>query len=105
MHECAKNSHLARWYRQGRVRRRCQSLKILSAPDHFPDVLRYPLTLRAVVLLIRLAVDAVQVGADLSTNTNSVADLDSLHIFANLDGLADDLVADADGQWALAPTA
>jgi len=59
----------------------------------------------AVVLLVRLAVAAGQVGANLCTNTDTVADLDGLHIFADLDCLSDDLVADADGQRSLTPAA
>lgn len=59
----------------------------------------------AVVLLIRLAVVASQVCADLRTDTDTVADFDGLDVFANLDRLAYHLVADADGQWAVAPAA
>lgn len=60
---------------------------------------------RAVVLLVRLAVVAGEIGLDLSANADAVADLDCLHVLADLDGFADDLVADADWQWALAPSA
>ena len=51
------------------------------------------LTIGAVVLLVSLAVAALQAGADLSANTDSVADLDSLHVFADLESSANDLVA------------
>lgn len=60
-------------------------------------------TVRAVVLLVGLAVAAVQVGADLSTAADSVANLDRLDVFADLDSLSNDLVADTDGQRAVAP--
>jgi len=53
---------------------------------------------RAVVLLVRLAVVAGQVGLDLGAYTDAVADFDGRDIFADLDGLADDLVADAEWQ-------
>ena len=59
----------------------------------------------AIVLLVCLAVLARQVGADLRTNTHAVADLDGLHVLADLDSLADDLVADANGERAAAPAA
>lgn len=63
------------------------------------------LTVCAVVFLVSLAVAAVQVGLDLGTDTDAVADLDSLDVLADLDGLANDLVADANGERALAPAA
>ena len=48
----------------------------------------------AVVLLVRFAVVACEIGLDLCTNTNTVTDLDRLHIFANLDSLANHLERD-----------
>ena len=58
----------------------------------------------AIVLLIRFAVVASEIGADLCSNTHAVANFHSLHTVADLDGLADDLVTDTDGDWAFAPT-
>jgi hypothetical protein len=52
----------------------------------------------AVVLLVGLAVVASQVGADLRTNTNTVTDLHLGDLGADLDDLANDLVAYAEGQ-------
>lgn len=61
-------------------------------------------TTRAVVLLVGLAVVAVQARPDLRTNTNSVADLDGLDIAANLDSSANDLVANAKRHGSIAPS-
>jgi len=61
------------------------------------------LTVCAVVLLVSLAVATVQVGLDLSTNTDAVADFNRLDVLADFDGLAYYLVANANWQWALAP--
>lgn len=60
---------------------------------------------RAVVLLIRLAVVAGQIRSDLSTNAHAVADLHGFDFGADFDGLANDLVTDADGEWAVTPSA
>ena len=61
------------------------------------------LTIRAVVLLVSLALITVQVGLDLGTDTHTVANLDRLDVFADFDGLTNDLVADTDRERALAP--
>ena len=45
----------------------------------------------AVVFLVGLAVDAGQVGADLGTDADAVADLEVLDAAADLDDAADDL--------------
>jgi hypothetical protein len=39
----------------------------------------------------------------LSTNADSVADLDGLHVFADLDSAADDFVADTERHGSLTP--
>jgi hypothetical protein len=62
-------------------------------------------TLRAVVLLIRFAVVTLQARPDLCTDTNSVTDLDSLDIVADLDSPADDLVANAQRHRSVSPAA
>ena len=59
--------------------------------------------MRAVVLIVILANLALQASPDLSTHANAVADLDSLNLGADFDGVADDLVANTDGKWCLAP--
>lgn len=60
----------------------------------------------AVVLLVRLAVGASEVGTNLSTNTSTVADLEVLDLGADLDDLANDLVSYAERQRnVLAPSA
>ena len=61
--------------------------------------------MRTVVLIIRLAKLALQAGADLSTNSNAVSDLDSGHLVANFDGLANDFMTNADWERAITPTA
>ncbi len=57
----------------------------------------------AVVLVVRLAKFALQTSSDLSTDANAISNLDSGHLVANLDGLADNLVANANGEGAFAP--
>jgi hypothetical protein len=52
----------------------------------------------AVVLLVRLAVVAGKIGADLSTNTSAVTNLNLGDLGADLDNLADDLVSYAERQ-------
>ena len=59
----------------------------------------------AVVLLVRLAVIARQICLDLRSYAHTIADFDSLDIFADLDGLADNLMTNTDGQWTFAPAA
>lgn len=55
--------------------------------------------------MVCFAVVAGQVGLDLGTDTDTVADLDCLDIFSNFYRLAYDFVADADWEWAVAPAA
>ena len=52
----------------------------------------------AVVLLVRLAVTAVKVGADLGTDTCAVANLECGDLGSDLDDLANDLVSYAQGE-------
>lgn len=59
--------------------------------------------MRAVVLVVTLALRALQAGPDLGSNANTVTLLDGLDLGADLDGFADDLVAYADGQGSTAP--
>ena len=58
----------------------------------------------AVVLVVALALFALQARPYLCSNADSVANLDGLHLVTDLDGLADDLVSDTDWQWAVAPS-
>jgi hypothetical protein len=60
-------------------------------------------TIGAVVLLVSLAVAAFEARADLSANTDSVADLDSLHVFADLEGAANDFVANTERHGGVTP--
>ena len=60
---------------------------------------------RAIILLISFAVVASEIRLDLRTDADAVADFDGLHALASLDDLTDDLVADADWQWTVAPSA
>lgn len=50
----------------------------------------------AVVLLVGFAVSAGQIGRDLGAHASAIANLEVLHILADLDDLADDFVADAE---------
>jgi len=63
---------------------------------------RHPGTLtnhvRAVVLIVRLALGTVHARLYLSTDTNSVSWLDSLDLWPNTQNLTDDLVTHADGR-------
>ena len=61
--------------------------------------------MRTVVLVVRFAKLALQASTDLSANTDTVSDLDSCHLVADLDGFTDDFVTDADWERAIAPTA
>ena len=61
--------------------------------------------MRAVVLLIRLAKLALQARPDLSADTNAVPDLDGAHSVTDLNGLANDFMANADWKRALSPSA
>lgn len=60
--------------------------------------------MRTVVLLVSLAVDALQASLDLRTTTDSVANLHGLDILADLDSSANDLVANAKRHGSLTPT-
>ena len=61
--------------------------------------------MRAVVLLIRLAKLALQARPDLSADTNTVPHLDGAHFVTDLNGLANDFMANADWKRALSPSA
>ena len=61
--------------------------------------------MRAVVLVLALAHIALQAGPHLGANADAIALLDLRHVFADLDGLADNLVADAQRTLELAPAA
>jgi len=61
--------------------------------------------IRAVVLLVGLAVGAGQVGLNLRTDTDTVTFLDGLHVLADPDSLANDLVADAERHRSVTPAA
>ena len=49
--------------------------------------------MRAVVLVVRLAILALQAGPDLSTDAHAVSDLDSGDFVADLDCLADNFMS------------
>lgn len=61
--------------------------------------------MRAVVLVITLAILAFQARRNLSADTNTVADLDGRHLVTDFDGFTNDLVSDTEGQWCLSPAA
>jgi hypothetical protein len=58
----------------------------------------------AVVLVIALALLALQARPDLSSNTDTVSDLDAGHLVADLDSMANDLMANADRKRNFTPT-
>lgn len=60
--------------------------------------------MRAVVLLVGLAVDALQASLDLRTTTDSVTNLHGLDILADLNSSANHLVANAKRHGSLTPT-
>ena len=60
--------------------------------------------MRTIVFIIRLAKLALQAGADLGTNSNTVSDLDRGHLIANFDGLANNFMTNADWERAITPT-
>ena len=57
----------------------------------------------AVVLIITLALLALEAGPDLSSNTDPVSNLAAGHLVANLDCMANNLVANTDGQRNFTP--
>ena len=61
--------------------------------------------MRTIILIVRFAKLALQTGTDLSANTHPVSNLDSRHLVANFDSLADNFVTDADWKRAVTPTA
>ena len=61
--------------------------------------------MRTVILVIRFAKLALEAGADLSANTNTVSNLNGCYLVANFDSLANDFVTDADWERAVTPAA
>ena len=61
--------------------------------------------MRTVVLVVRFAEFALETGTDLSANTNTVSNLNGCNLVAHFDGLANNFMADADGERAVAPAA
>ena len=58
----------------------------------------------AVILLIRFTEFALQTRPDLGTDTNAVPDFDGSHFVTDLNGLTNDLMANADWKRAFSPT-
>lgn len=61
--------------------------------------------MRTVVLVVRLAKLAFQTGTDLCANADPVSNLDGCNFVADFDSLANNFMADADWEWAVAPAA
>lgn len=61
--------------------------------------------MRTVVLVGALADIALQAGPHLGTNTDAIAHFDLRHVLSDLDGLADNLMPDAERTLELAPAA
>jgi hypothetical protein len=57
----------------------------------------------AVILVVALALLALQARPNLRSNTDTVPNLDAGHLVADLDSMANDLVSNADGKRNLAP--
>lgn len=57
----------------------------------------------AVILVVALALRALQARPDLGTNTSTVANLECRNLGSNFYDLANDLVADSDGCWRFTP--
>jgi hypothetical protein len=57
----------------------------------------------AIVLIVALALRALEASPDLSTNANAVADLASCHGISDFNCFPDDLVTDTDWQRRLTP--
>jgi len=60
--------------------------------------------LRAVVLLVTLAVDALSAGTDLSTDTDSLALLELGDLVTNSEDLANDFVSNTERKRSVAPS-
>jgi hypothetical protein len=58
----------------------------------------------AIVLIIALALRALQTSPNLCTDADSVSNLASGNSIADLDGLSDNFMANTDGQWHFTPT-
>lgn len=67
----------------------------------------HPLTnhVGAIILLICFAELALQTRLDLSTDANTVSNFHSRDLITDFNSLANDLVTDADWEWAVSPTA
>ena len=61
--------------------------------------------MRTVILVIGFAKLALEAGADLRANTNTVSNLDGCDLVANFNSLANNFMTDADWERAVAPTA
>lgn len=60
--------------------------------------------MRAVILIVALALFALQTRPDLCSHADSVADFDGLHFVTHFDGMANDLVTDTDWERTVAPS-
>ena len=61
--------------------------------------------MRAVILIVALALRALQARPYLRTYADTVADLDRLDLVSDFDGVSDDLVADRQGKRGITPAA
>jgi hypothetical protein len=57
----------------------------------------------AVILIVTLALLALETRPNLCSNTDTVPNLDAGHLVADLDSMANDLVSNADGKRNFAP--
>ena len=58
----------------------------------------------AVIFLVSFAELALHTRSDLSTDTDAIPNLDGSYFGPNFDGLAYNLVANADWKWTFTPT-
>lgn len=61
--------------------------------------------MRAIILIIALALRTLEASPDLGTDTHTVADFDRLDFRADFDGVAYDFMAHSNWEWAFTPPA
>ena len=61
--------------------------------------------MRAIILIVALALRALQARPYLRTHPDTIADLDGLDLVSDLHGVADDFVTDRQGERCITPAA
>ena len=60
--------------------------------------------MRAIILIICFAKFALQTSSNLSADTDAISNLDGGHLVADFNGFTNNLMANTDWKWAVAPT-